>query len=202
MGEEKRVVVGREQWFISACRLIKRSEARRHLWSRLIKGLRRGMRRVAYASFVLPFLHALGRLKCASMEAACQHGATQVSWAANFAQGTFSLFYFSRRGSFVAPFPKVGTITWLFSWCCSGPCWTSATPSTRNAAHLPLFSASHSSQSPERGIGHNKPVIDFFSVSTRWPRWMQFICVTFNWAWKARNVWYFIFGILDKTHVQ
>lgn len=151
MGEEKRLVVGRGQWFISTCRLIKRSEARRHLWSRLIKGLRR----VAYASFVLPFLHALGRLKCASMEAACQHGATQVGWAANFAKGTFSLFYFSRRGSFVALFPKVCTIARLFSWCFSGPCWTSATPSTRNAAHLLLFSASHSSQSPERGIGHN-----------------------------------------------
>lgn len=99
--------VGGRRGTVVHLRLIKTSEASRRLWSRLIKGLKRGDVEgclCLVCSFFLS-LHVVA-LKSHQMKAACQHGATQVARAANFAHGTISLFYFSQREMSVAPFSK------------------------------------------------------------------------------------------------
>lgn len=89
------------------------------------------------------------------MKAACQHGATQVARAANFARGAISLFYFSRRETFVAPFPKVHVITRLFHDAALASAGLQWRLSLTVAAHLRLFSVAHTSQEPKREIRHN-----------------------------------------------
>lgn len=182
-------------------RLIKRSEASRRLWSRLIKALKGGMWRAVYASFVLFFFSRTWSLE------------RHIKWKQRHEwperlishKAQFPCFILADGRRLLPPFSGAShDYTAFFPRCCSGLCWTSVAPFTHSDAHWPLFSAAHSSQKPKREIRHNYPEIDFFSVSTRWPCWMWYIFVAFNLAWKTSSEWFFfyIFGILGKANMQ